>query len=1041
MARIYLSSTFGDLSSFRKAAYRVLRQLGHDVIAMEDVGATDQLPLEKAKADIAACDVYIGIIAWRYGYIPEKDNPSRKSIIELEYEEAGKYNIPRLIFLLDEDATWPVEMLDASTGGGERGNLISRFRDRLKTERIVSFFKTEDELARLVITAVSQLRLMDEPEYSLTRTPLSPIADAYDRIVNFARRFGEPHITLAMHAALPLGLTAELVHLIRANFVASAPMIAEADLLLSPLCREVGGESYEMYPEVRELLLAELNEDEAFGAERVKELADFLMVYATRHLKAAHHPELRDFLAAQLWTALAHRDPAEAARSLAEALQHCLTTPTTNPVGSLRLAQLARTMNAQLVGQDHVLSYAAGIEHLARGDVSRAAELFDNLGPLQQAPVIKSITLPAPAGLTQWWPEAAEDSAAGRQTQPALLPPHVSLRNQLSGHNYPIRQVAWSPDGKQLASGTDDQIVQVWDAERGLLLRTLEGHTGEVNSVAWSPDSRQLVSASSDSEVRLWATDSGMLISRFLGHSAKVNDAAWSPDGKLIASGSDDQTVRVWDARSGKLLRTLEGQAEGVSSVAWSPAGAAYLIAGYQNGEVIAWDTDSGKIRHRYQGHSGMVNSVAISPGRAIFASGADDGTIRIWRIDEPADNFQLALEEHTAGVTRICFSGNGRLLASRANDGTVRLWNSANWQCVAVIVEAAAVDGHPPPHASVLAFHPRALLLATCIESAQVVSVLEIDEQALLSAPGTPEQKTEQPSERGHAALNLIDELLRSSSPENALVMVTSDHPGLRDPDYRKRRDFITNLAKQYREDPEHVIPTVDYTPQETAVWRFVYDQLKEAHQRYACSLYLDSKRELDISRDRVPQLRALDEKLNALSNFRLAPVEGLVEPRVFLRWLGSRVRLCTQYLRHHARPDYTPEPDVVYEVIGQIPYLTDPDLADLLQSVGQGALTADEERLEQLSRLYWFTIECGLLEEGNEIKAFGAKLLSSLSELEHVFGHEVERRKFDLQEVINTAYDYTNMQPVLFVLPSYSYLKEVIREFIEAMARRPSA
>jgi hypothetical protein len=234
---------------------------------------------------------------------------------------------------------------------------------------------------------------------------VSPLNDAYDRIINFARRFGEPHITLAMHAALPLGLTAELVHLIRANFIQSAPMIAEADLLLSPLCREVGGEFYEMYPEVRELLLAELNEDEAFGAERVKELADFLMVYATRHLKAARHPEQRDFLAAQLWTALAHRDPAEAARSLAEALQRRLTTSTPNPVGSLRLAQLARTMNAQLMGQDHVLSYAAGIEHLARGDVSRAAELFDNLGPLQQAPIIKSITLPAPVGLTQWWPE------------------------------------------------------------------------------------------------------------------------------------------------------------------------------------------------------------------------------------------------------------------------------------------------------------------------------------------------------------------------------------------------------------------------------------------------------------------------------------------------------------------------------------------------------------------------------------------------------------------------------------------------------------
>src|SRR5262249_775557 len=172
-----------------------------------------------------------------------------------------------------------------------------------------------------------------------------------------------------MNVALRLGLTPELVHLIRVNFVKRAPMIAEADLLLSPLCREVGGELYEMYPEVRDLLLAELNEDEGIPESQIEELAEFLMVYATRNLNSARFSEHRNFLVAQQWAALARLRPAETAQSLASALGRRLSAQ--NPMGSLRLAQLARAMSAQLSGQDNVLVYAAGVESLALGDAER----------------------------------------------------------------------------------------------------------------------------------------------------------------------------------------------------------------------------------------------------------------------------------------------------------------------------------------------------------------------------------------------------------------------------------------------------------------------------------------------------------------------------------------------------------------------------------------------------------------------------------------------------------------------------------------------
>ncbi len=277
-------------------------------------------------------------------------------------------------------------------------------------------------------------------------------------------------------------------------------------------------------------------------------------------------------------------------------------------------------------------------------------------------------------------------------------------------------------------------------------------------------------------------------------------------------------------------------------------------------------------------------------------------------------------------------------------------------------------------------------------------------------------------------------EEFLNSDIGFEEISMLPIDHPGAQDAEYRSRRNFIAELAKCYREDPDHIIPNVEYTAEETAIWRHVYDQLGETQERRACSLYLESKRKLGISRNLIPQLRDLDPKLREVSNFRLAPIEGLVETRAFLSWLGKRTMLCTQYLRHHSRPDYTPEPDIVHEIIGHIPNFTNPDFADFSQFIGKGAVVASDEQLRQLGRLYWFTVEFGLVEEGAGIKAFGAGLLSSYSELEYAFSDKVDRRKFDLKEVINTDYDYSDMQPVLFVIPSYSYLKEVTRDFIDS-------
>lgn len=255
-------------------------------------------------------------------------------------------------------------------------------------------------------------------------------------------------------------------------------------------------------------------------------------------------------------------------------------------------------------------------------------------------------------------------------------------------------------------------------------------------------------------------------------------------------------------------------------------------------------------------------------------------------------------------------------------------------------------------------------------------------------------------------------------------------DHPGANDPEYRKRRDYIAGLAKKFRETG--VITDVDYNDEEQAIWRHVAERLEELHQRHASPFYLRAKRDLGISNDRIPQLTEMNRRLKELTNFRLAPIEGLVNTRAFLSWLSWRTMLSTQYIRHHSRPEYTPEPDIVHEAMGHIPMFTNPNFADYSQFIGHGARIATDKQIEELGRLYWFTVEFGLVEHEGDIKAYGAGLLSSYGELEHAFSDKVERRPFVLEEVINHEYTYSDMQPVLYVIPSYAELKEVTRQYI---------
>jgi phenylalanine-4-hydroxylase len=261
------------------------------------------------------------------------------------------------------------------------------------------------------------------------------------------------------------------------------------------------------------------------------------------------------------------------------------------------------------------------------------------------------------------------------------------------------------------------------------------------------------------------------------------------------------------------------------------------------------------------------------------------------------------------------------------------------------------------------------------------------------------------------------------------ALVKLDPDHPGFKDPEYRGRRNQIAEIALSYV--PGAAIPTAPYTEEEHWVWQTIWKALEPAHRRHACAEYLDCVRRLSFDTDRIPQLAEVSRKVEAISGFRLEPVAGLVEPRVFLESLANGVFLCTQYIRHHSTPLYTPEPDVAHEIIGHAITLASTKFAEINRLFGEAVKrTSNAAEMDRLARVYWFTIEFGVLREDGDVKAYGTGLLSSAGELEEM--HEAELRPLDLEAASTHNYDPTHYQAVLFCAESFEEMFTRLREFL---------
>ncbi|HKO97744.1 MAG TPA: phenylalanine 4-monooxygenase [Pyrinomonadaceae bacterium] len=276
------------------------------------------------------------------------------------------------------------------------------------------------------------------------------------------------------------------------------------------------------------------------------------------------------------------------------------------------------------------------------------------------------------------------------------------------------------------------------------------------------------------------------------------------------------------------------------------------------------------------------------------------------------------------------------------------------------------------------------------------------------------------------HVDLRLAD---AATSGRNAIVHLDPDHPGFRDQEYRARRNAIAAIALEYKEGSP--VPDAIYTDEEHQLWAIIRNALEPAQEAHACAEYLECVKRMDLPREHIPQLREVSEKINAISGFGLEPVAGLVEPRVFLESLANGVFLCTQYIRHHSTPLYTPEPDVVHEIFGHAVTLASEPLAELNRMFGAAVKrSTNADQLNHLAQLYWFTIEFGLVREGEQVKAYGTGILSSAGELEAIA--RAELRPLDLNQISRQEYDPTRFQPTLFYSESFEEMYQTLSGFL---------
>lgn len=259
------------------------------------------------------------------------------------------------------------------------------------------------------------------------------------------------------------------------------------------------------------------------------------------------------------------------------------------------------------------------------------------------------------------------------------------------------------------------------------------------------------------------------------------------------------------------------------------------------------------------------------------------------------------------------------------------------------------------------------------------------------------------------------------------------SDHIGFHDVEYRMRRSEIIRMSQTY-DDSLRNYPEIEYLSSEIETWSKVFQKLNEIYPSVVEESYLIGLNELKengiFRSDNIPNLRVVSNFLEERTGFRLYPVSGLLSPKQFLQGLASKIFFCTQYIRHPSKPFYTPEPDIIHEMLGHVPMFLNKDICEISEMIGKAALVCSENKLVELEKLYWFTIEFGVMKNK---KIYGAGILSSVSEIEKVIrGFEHIVKDFDMEGIVSDSPLITKFQENYYSIESFDVLKNIIQKYL---------
>ena len=247
------------------------------------------------------------------------------------------------------------------------------------------------------------------------------------------------------------------------------------------------------------------------------------------------------------------------------------------------------------------------------------------------------------------------------------------LTHTFKGHSKAVLSISFSTDGRFIASGSTDKSIKLWDIHSKTLVHTFDGHSGRIYSVNFSPNGQFIVSGSADKSIKLWDIENRTLAHTFDGHSSAVKSVVFSPNGQVIASGLANKSIKLWDIQSQKLIHTFEEPSlGGISSVSFSPDGR-FIASSSTNKSIKLWDIKNRTLVHTFKGHLGAINSVDFSPDGRFIVSGSGDKTIKLWDIKNQM--FVRSFEGHSGSVNSVAFSPDGRFIISGSEDKSIKLW------------------------------------------------------------------------------------------------------------------------------------------------------------------------------------------------------------------------------------------------------------------------------------------------------------------------------------------------------------------------------